>query len=117
MGFNGSSSSRGALTDILLVMSRTSHALRAVWDMSTSAICLLLSQFAPATARLFAEVRRLHDSLPPVEARALEESMEGGGELISLTQVPICMLCDQNAQTLQCSRAVVCSATKSCASA
>ena len=32
--------------------------------MSTPAACLLLSQFVPATAQLFAVYRRLRDALP-----------------------------------------------------
>lgn len=39
--------------------------------MSTPAACLLLSEFVPAAARLFAEFRRLRDRLPPAEARKL----------------------------------------------
>ena len=75
------------LTDLMLVTSRASHSFREVWDMSSSSICLLLSKFAPATARLFAEFRRLRDSLPPAKASTLAEGMEGGGQLITLTQV------------------------------
>ena len=41
--------------------------------MTAPAAHLLLSQFPPATARLYAEYRRLRQSLPPAEARRMSE--------------------------------------------
>ena len=37
--------------------------------MTAPAACLLLSQYVPASARLFAEFQRLRDSLPAADAR------------------------------------------------
>ena len=59
----------------------TSRASLEAWNISTPAACLLLSQFAPATARLFLEFRRLRGWLPPAEAKILlagctEEDMQ-----------------------------------------
>ena len=54
-----------------------SRAPAEVWGMSTPAACLLLSRFAPATVQLFAEFRRLRDSLTPAEARKLRDCEEG----------------------------------------
>ena len=51
----------------------TSRALDEVWGVSTPEACLLLSRFVPATALLFAEFRRLRDSLPPADARKFAE--------------------------------------------
>ena len=59
-----------ALADAALVMCR---APAGVCGMSTPAACLLLSQYVPATAQLFAEFRRLRDGLPPADARNLAE--------------------------------------------
>ena len=53
-----------------------SRAPAEVWTVSTPAACLLLSRFAPATARLFGEFRRLRDSLTPAEARKFTECGE-----------------------------------------
>ena len=61
------------LAEWVLVASR---APAGVWGLSTPAACLLLSKFAPAAARLFAEFWRLRDGLPPVEARNFAEYME-----------------------------------------
>ena len=58
------------LLDVVLL---TSRAPPGVWGMTTPAACLLLSQFAPATARLFAELRYLRDSLPPQDAQKFAE--------------------------------------------
>ena len=44
--------------------------------MSNPTACLLLGQYAPATARLFVELRRLRDNLPRAEARAFAERAE-----------------------------------------
>ena len=66
------------LSEPVLVTSRASFE---EWNVSTPAACLLLSQFAPATARLFLEFRRLRGWLPPAEAQILlagctEEDMQ-----------------------------------------
>ena len=56
-----------------------------MWRLSAPTACLLLSQFVPASARLFAEFRRVRNSLPPANARNLDRFMEKGireGELI-----------------------------------
>lgn len=55
-----------------------SRAPAEVWSISTPAACLLLSRFAPATAQLFAEFRRLRNSLLPAEARKFAECEKGG---------------------------------------
>ena len=54
----------------------TSRASVEVWAMSTPTACLLLSRFPHASARLFAEFRRLRGSLPPADAQrfALHEA-------------------------------------------
>lgn len=75
---SGSPCNHSMLSELVLVTSRASFN---VWSMSTPAACLLLSQFAPATARLFLEFRRLRGSLPPAEAQILlaactEEDMQ-----------------------------------------
>ena len=60
------------------------------WDMGAPAACLLLSKFAPATARLFAEFRRLRDSLPPAEARNFAECERKGlqhAEMVTLVRL------------------------------
>ena len=67
-----------------------------VWNMSTPAACLLLSQFAPATARLFAEFRRLRDSMTPAEARAFAPTAEEGmqdAEMMTAVRLRACQIC------------------------
>ena len=51
----------------------TCRAPAEVWGLSAPAACLLLSQYVPATAQLFAEFRRLRDGLPPDEVCAFAE--------------------------------------------
>lgn len=65
--------SRTVLADSVPVASRASVE---VWAMSTPTACLLLSRVPPASARLFAEFRRLRGSLPPADAQrfALHEA-------------------------------------------
>lgn len=55
--------------------------------MSTAAACLLLSQYAPATARLFAQFRRLRGSLPPAEMRKLMALENANGQNANMTCV------------------------------
>ena len=71
----------------------TGRASPFVWSMSTPAACLLLSQFGPATARLFTEFRRLRDSLPPAEARKFAECTEDDllhAEMMSAVRLCAC---------------------------
>lgn len=73
------------LADTLLL---TSRAPAEVWRMSTAAACLLLSRYAPATARIFAEFQRLRDGLPPAEARKfLDYNMKNMQHAEMMTQV------------------------------
>lgn len=58
------------LEDLVVLMSRKPGV---AWSMSTPTACLLLSQFVPAPARLFAEYRRLRDALPPDTASKFAE--------------------------------------------
>ena len=60
-------SPHSVLADFALVVCR---APAEVWGMSALEACLLLGQYVPATAQLFAEFRRLRDGLSPAEARA-----------------------------------------------
>ena len=50
-----------------------SRAPAEVCGMSTPTACLLVSKFAPAAARVFADFRRLRGSLPPADAREFAE--------------------------------------------
>ena len=64
--------------------------------VSTPAACLLLSKFVPATARLFAEFRRLRNTLPPAEARNFAECERKGlrdAELLTLVSLCACQGC------------------------
>ena len=80
--------SRGVLADAVLL---TSRAPPEVWGMSTAAACLLLSRYAPATARILAEFRRLRDSLPPAEASKFSEfKMENMQHAEMMTMVRLC---------------------------
>lgn len=87
--------------------------------MSAPPACLLLSQYVPATAQLFAEFRRLRDGLSPAEARELEESTEGVLEHATLmTVVRLCaclMLClelaELRSQSLQRHKPCTCAMT------
>ena len=47
----------------------TSRASAGVWSLRSRETCLLLGKYAPATARLFVEFRRVRDELPPAQAR------------------------------------------------
>ena len=68
---NGSAAA-GALSDYGLVTSRASEF---AWSTSTAEAGLLVRQYAPATARLFAQFRRLRGSLPPAELRGFTPLM------------------------------------------
>ena len=79
------------LADSALV---TCRAPAKLWGMSTPAACLLLSQYVPATAALFAEFRRLRDGLPPADAREFAEcswcSQGVLGHATMMTEVRLC---------------------------
>ena len=69
--------------------------------MLTPAACLLLRKFLPATARLFAEFRRLRDRLPPAEARKFAECQKDGlrdAELMTLVRLCACLGCTADGQ-------------------
>ena len=68
-----------------------SRAPDGVWGLSTRAARLLLSRFAPAAVRLFAEFRRLRDGLPPAEARKHAKDVdEDQQDVMMMTVVRLC---------------------------
>ena len=76
------------LADLALVMCR---APAEQWDMSAPVACLLLSQYVPASAQLFAEFRRLRDGLSPAEARSFAGlTQEDMGDSQMVVAVRLC---------------------------
>lgn len=100
------------LADLVLVASRASS--EAPMGMTAPAACLLLRQFPPASAGLFAEFRRLRASLSPADAGRVSESERKNwslGPAVVLTRVRHRACPTSRAfRTLQSSVAGVCSA-------
>ena len=80
--------------------------------MSTPTACLLLSQFAPATAQLLGEFQRLRKTLSPNEARIFaahaEEDLQDA-DMLTLVRLCACHIGRAPMRLPSCQ--VVCSAT------
>ena len=76
-----------------------------MWSTSTAAAGLLLRQYAPTTARLFAQFRRLRRSLPPAELREFtpfETNSLGNANMMKMVRLWTCHMSSGHAEVCSC---------------